>query len=758
MYLLCDLTVDKNGPLAVDVTWIFFVDTVPGNVIGVIEVSGFDSLGSNTVELFIVFLVEKSEGIVIDVDRTIMVEVLWNIVVNEYGCLVASMVELLGTDVVGDLIVDKNKDFAVIVDRNFVVKTGPGIVIVTVETSCFVLVGSISDVSFEIFTVDADETVVSDVNGAFIVDVVWNIASDEYEGCVVSVTGVFVLYLLSDLAVDENRPIAVDVAWIFFVEKVSVIIIGVFEAFCLDSVESIAVDSFKVFVVEKTERIVIDADGAIMVKVLSNTVVIGYGNLVVRLAELLGLNVVGVLIVNGNKVLAVAVGRMFVVEAGPGTVTCADEDSCLDLVESITDDFFEVSIVDVDEVIVTDVNGPFTVDESRDFVVSIPGVSVLYLLCGLAIDENKAFSVDVIWIVLVDTVPGIVIGVVEVSGFDSVGSNTVDLFIVFVLEENERTFLDIDGTIMVEVPRNILVNEYGYLVVTLTRLLIAGVVGDFIVDKNKDIVVAIDGNFVVKTCPGIVTGTVENLYLALVGNICAVFLETFIVDTDESVDSDVNGTFMVDVIWNIASDEYRGSVVGIAGAFVLYFLCCFTVDENGPFGVDVIRTFFVEVVPDIVIGVFEASGLDSVESITVDMFIAFAVEKSEPLFTDVNLVVMVGELWNIEYGSFVVTLAGISLLNVAGGLIDDKNEAFGVNIDWIFSAEATLGIFTGVIESSGLVVGESIFVDFVKIFVLDKGEWIASDASEVLNVVLILNVFVNEYWAPVAISNDRSDL
>ena len=147
-----------------------------------------------------------------------------------------------------------------------------------------------------------------------------------------------------------------------------------------------------------------------------------------------------------------------------------------------------------------------------------------------------------------DTIPGIVIGVVDVSSFDSVGSNTVDLFIVFVVAESERAVIDIDGTIVVEVPRNIVVNEYGYLVVTLTRLLVADVVGDLIVDKNEDVVVAVDRNFVVETGPGIVTCTVETSCLVLVGSIFDVLLETFIVDTDESVDSDVNGTFMVDVI------------------------------------------------------------------------------------------------------------------------------------------------------------------------------------------------------------------
>ena len=63
LYLLCDFNVGK-----VDTILSFFVETVASFVIGVVENSGMDSVGCITVEISIVFIVEKIELIVIDVN------------------------------------------------------------------------------------------------------------------------------------------------------------------------------------------------------------------------------------------------------------------------------------------------------------------------------------------------------------------------------------------------------------------------------------------------------------------------------------------------------------------------------------------------------------------------------------------------------------------------------------------------------------------------------------------------------------------
>ena len=68
LYLLCDFIVDKYGLFKVDVILSFFVETVASFVIGVVENSGMDSVGCITVEILIVFIVEKIEFIVKDVN------------------------------------------------------------------------------------------------------------------------------------------------------------------------------------------------------------------------------------------------------------------------------------------------------------------------------------------------------------------------------------------------------------------------------------------------------------------------------------------------------------------------------------------------------------------------------------------------------------------------------------------------------------------------------------------------------------------
>ena len=380
--MLCSLIVDNNGPLTVDVLSIFFVEIVPGIGIGAVEASVWVSMGSVTVDLSKAFVVEKSECIVINVDWGIMLNVLSNIVVIEYGSLVVGWAARLVLDDVGALIVDENEVFALAVDRTFVVERGTGAVIVTDETSCLDFVEIIADDFFEAV---GNEGIATDVNGTFTVDEVWNIACDEYKGFVVSVARVPVLYLLCDFTVDKYGIFKVDVILAFFVETVPSIAIGVVGNSGMDSVGCITVEISIVFIVEKVECLVKDINWVFMVDEVWNKAVVKYGSFVVSFARLLILDVVDSLIVDDDKVLTVAVDLTFVVEAGPDTGIGTDEASCSDLLESITDDIFIVFIGDTDDGIARDVIGRFTVDvvwnvasdEYRNFVVSIDGVSVL---------------------------------------------------------------------------------------------------------------------------------------------------------------------------------------------------------------------------------------------------------------------------------------------------------------------------------------------------------------------------------------------
>ena len=380
--MLCSLIVDKNGPLTVDVLSISFVEIVPGIGIGAVEVSGLVSVGSVTVDLSKAFVVEKSECIVINVDWGIMLNVLSNIVVIEYGSLVVGWAARLVLDDVGALIVDENEVFALAVDRTFVVERGTGAVIVTDETSCLDFVEIIADDFFEAV---GNEGIANDVDGTFTVDEFWNIACDEYRGFVVSVARVSVLYLLCDFTVDKYGIFKVDVILAFFVETVPSIAIGVVGNSGMDSVGCITVEISIVFIVEKVECLVKDINWVFMVDEVWNKAVVKYGSFVVSFARLLILDVVDGLIVDDDKVLTVAVDLTFVVEADPDTGIGTDEASCSDLLESITDDIFIVFIGDTDDGIARDVIGRFTVDvvwnvasdEYRNFVVSIDGVSVL---------------------------------------------------------------------------------------------------------------------------------------------------------------------------------------------------------------------------------------------------------------------------------------------------------------------------------------------------------------------------------------------
>ena len=363
-----------------------------------------------------------------------------------------------------------------------------------------------------------------------------------------------------------------DVLSIFFVEIIPGIGIGAVEALVLVSVGSVTVDLFKAFVVEKSECIVINVDWGIMLNVLSNIVVIEYESLVAGWAALL--DDVGALIVDENEVFALAVDRTVVVERGTGAVIVTDEASCLDFVESIVDDFFEAV---GNEGIATDVNGTFSVDEVwniacdeyRGFVVSIAGVSVLYLLCDFIVDKYGLFKVDVILSFFVETVASFVIGVVENSGMDSVGCITVEISIVFIVEKIEFIVKDVNWVFMVDEVWNKAVVKYGSFVVSFARLLILDVVDSLIVDDNKMLTVAVDLTLVVEAGPDTGIGTDEASCSDLLESITDVIFKVFIGDTDDDIARDVIGRFTVDLVWNIAFDEYRNFVESIEGVSVL---------------------------------------------------------------------------------------------------------------------------------------------------------------------------------------------
>ena len=373
--------------------------------------------------------------------------------------------------------------------------------------------------------------------------------------------------MLCSLIVDKNGPFTVDVLSIFFVEIIPGIGIGAVEALVLVSVGSVTVDLFKAFVVEKSECIVINVDWGIMLNVLSNIVVIEYESLVAGWAALL--DDVGALIVDENEVFALAVDRTVVVERGTGAVIVTDEASCLDFVESIVDDFFEVV---GNEGIATDVNGTFSVDEVwniacdkyRGFVVSIAGVPVLYLLCDFNVDK-----VDIILSFFVETVASFVIGVVENSGMDSVGCIIVDVFIDFVVEKVECLIKDVNWVFLVDEVWNKAVVKYGSFVVSFARLLILDVVDSLIVDDNKVLTVAVDLTLVVEAGPDTGIGTDEASCSDLLESITDVIFKVFIGDTDDGIARDVIGRFTVDLVWNIAFDEYRNFVESIEGVSVL---------------------------------------------------------------------------------------------------------------------------------------------------------------------------------------------
>ena len=241
-----------------------------------------------------------------------MVDEIWNKAVVKYGSFVVSFARLLVLDVVDSLIFDEVEVLTVAVDLVFVFEAGPDTDIGTDEASCLDLLEGITDDIFKVFIGNADEGIATDVIGMFTVNVVWNIAPDEYKGFVLSVVGVSVLYLLWILTVDKNRPFVVDVIWTFFLDSRPGVATGVAEALGLDSFRSVT-DIFIDFVVEESERIVTEVNRAFIVYELWNMVANEYGSLFV-------MDSVGRLTVDRNDVFAVTVGETFVVEAGLGSV------------------------------------------------------------------------------------------------------------------------------------------------------------------------------------------------------------------------------------------------------------------------------------------------------------------------------------------------------------------------------------------------------------------------------------------------------
>ena len=177
----------------------------------------------------------------------------------------------------------------------------------------------------------------------------------------------------------------VDADWTFTVEAAPSIVIDVVDISSLELVATITNDAFEVFVGDEDETIAIDLNGPLVECVHWNLIVMEYGSFVVSFAGPSVLDVVGDLVVGKSEVYPGAADWTFDVGAGAGIVINTVPASCLDLVGSITDNFFEDFVVVTDEGIVSDINGAFTVDlvwnivsdEYRDFVVSIDGVSVL---------------------------------------------------------------------------------------------------------------------------------------------------------------------------------------------------------------------------------------------------------------------------------------------------------------------------------------------------------------------------------------------
>ena len=142
----------------------------------------------------------------------------------------------------------------------------------------------------------------------------------------------------------------------------------------------------------------------------------------------------------------------------PGIVIGVFDLSGIDLVGTVVVDLYEYFIMETDGDIDTEVKGVF---EYGVFVVSITGVSFLYLLCCLTVDKIKAFSVELILTFVAEVVLSIVI--------DVVGTTLIDLIRGFPLDSDvmfPKAFaVDADWWIFVDTFKGFVGNENGALVV-----------------------------------------------------------------------------------------------------------------------------------------------------------------------------------------------------------------------------------------------------------------------------------------------------
>ena len=248
-----------------------------------------------------------------------------------------------------------------------------------------------------------------------------------------------------------------------------------------------------------------------------------------------------------------AVDLVFVFEACQDTDIGTDEASCLDLLEGITDDIFKVFIGNADEGIATGVIGMSAVnvvwniapDEYKGFVLSVVGVSVLYLLRSLTVDKNGPFVVDVIWTFFLDSPPGVATGVAEALGLDSFWSVT-DIFIDFVVEESERIVTEVNWAFIVYELWNMVANEYG-------SLFVMDSVGRLTVDRNDVFAVTVGETFVVEAGLGSVIVTVSGLVVD--GGIFVELVEIFVLDESKgnAIDASetLNAAFVLDKLVNV---------------------------------------------------------------------------------------------------------------------------------------------------------------------------------------------------------------
>ena len=159
-------------------------------------------------------------------------------------------------------------------------------------------------------------------------------------------------------------------------------------------------------------------------------------------------------------------------------------------------------------------------------------------------------------------------------------------------------------------------------------------------------------------------------------------------------------------------------------------------------------TFTVEAAPSIVIDVVDISSLELVATITNDAFEVFVGDEDETIAIDLNGPLVVCVHWNLivmEYGSFVVSFAGPSVLDVVGDLVVGKSEVYPGAADWTFDVGAGAGIVINTVPASCLDLVGSITDNFLEDFVVVTDEGIVSDINGAFTVDLVWNIVSDEY-------------